>query len=143
MKIFLLFINLIWAKTSICSERTCKICDHLLHGDRPNHKDRVEVFCRTIFGIQNCCTPFLQSSNLLGPARQAQVIHIVEEDSHKNCWIIPIMVGVGFGVTLFVIAVVSWAIRGPGKRIWAKSAAQWGVMKHMLSRCRFGSDSSG
>jgi len=57
----------------ICTERTCKICDKVQHGNL--HDDRYTKYCPLILKIPNCCNRFFQSYNLLGPvSTQAEKI---------------------------------------------------------------------
>ena len=55
----------------ICTERTCKMCDHALNGD---HQDAryitAQKHCPTILKLPNCCNWFLQSYS--GPSSNGQ-----------------------------------------------------------------------
>ena len=113
MKMVLVLIN-IASSSSICSERMCKICDSVFH------RKKSHEFCRNLFQIENCCEPFLQSCNLLGPATHKKAAYI-EENNNINGWSIPIGAGIGFGLILVIIGIVSRVIRTHGPRIWGKS----------------------
>ena len=50
MKILFLIFG---AFSSICNERTCKICDNILHGGASEQK-RVKTLCTMVFKIKHC-----------------------------------------------------------------------------------------
>ena len=66
------------AARNICIERTCKICDNILHGEKiggvsAKKTVKLQTFCTAVFKIKHCCTPFLTSQNLLGPVKQEEI----------------------------------------------------------------------
>jgi len=96
---------------SICGERTCKICDKVIHGLQLS-RDRaisIESFCKNLFKIENCCNRFLTSLNLLGPVSKGatRTGQVTSDTEPQIFWITG---GIIFGVSLVcgIIAILMY-----------------------------------